>query len=737
MPAPVSSRRFQLDVDGYQLLDEGRRVRLERQPMELLILLARRRGELATREEIAATLWPGDVHVDVDQSINRIIRKLRVALHDDPVAPQFIETVVGKGYRFIGPVEIVERRAPLTPEESPSDRVGGEPAPSAAATPETGVEEVDGTRVHARKLSLPKWAAAVAVPLLASAWFLGTMPRAMPEPAVMALTSYLGDEWFPTFSPDGNQVAFAWNGETRGNLDIYIKQVGSGAPPLRLTTGTGDNTMPAWSPDSRSIAFERQQGTQFALYLISPLGGPERKLTDWLRARETGSVRFSPPSWSPDGKWLVATDVEGDGQTSDIVLIPIGPGERRRIMSSATSAEIYDYPVVAPDGTALAYELCDLERICDVHLIDLGPDYAPKGTSRRVTSDGHQAGGLAWTPDGRSLIYGDEFRRGLYRVSRSGTPAQHLELAGSGAMYPALSRLGNRLAYARKDGQRNLHLWKFAAGGSAAPEGFLTSTLLDRAPHFSPDGKRIVFASHRGGAGDQLWVANQDGSSPMPLTEPTARAQGAPRWSPDSRWIVYNAQRDDGHRDITVIDAEGGSVRHLTADAFENVLPSWSRDGKWIYFGSTRTGRYEIWRIAFTPNSKAEQVTMAGGFAAFESWDGQTLYFTRTNAHKDGPVFAKSLVGGPERRVVESVYLWDFVPVDNGLYYIVRPDPQRHPDGFELRLLDFVTGQNAVFNRFESLDMNGLTVSPDRQTVVSSGLKVLSGSDLMLIENFR
>jgi hypothetical protein len=200
---------------------------------------------------------------------------------------------------------------------------------------------------------------------------------------------------------------------------------------------------------------------------------------------------------------------------------------------------------------------------------------------------------------------------------------------------------------------------------------------------------------------------------------------------------VYNAQRDDGHRDITVIDAEGGAVRRLTADAFENTMPSWSRDGKWIYFGSTRTGRYEIWRTAVASNSKAEQVTTAGGFAAFESWDGQTLYFTRTNA-SDGPVFAKSLAGGPERRVVESVFgSRDFVPIDKGLYYIARPDPQRHPDNFELRLLDFVTGRTAVLNRFESLNMTGLTVSSDRQTVASSGISVSSGTDLMLIQHFR
>jgi TolB-like protein/Tfp pilus assembly protein PilF len=99
------AKRFQLDMSAYRLLRDGRVVRLERQPMELLILLASRFGDLVTRQEIAARFWGHDVFVDIDRSINRIVAKLRVALGDDPHRPRFIETVVGKGYRLIAPLE--------------------------------------------------------------------------------------------------------------------------------------------------------------------------------------------------------------------------------------------------------------------------------------------------------------------------------------------------------------------------------------------------------------------------------------------------------------------------------------------------------------------------------------------------------------------------------------------------------------------------------------------------------
>ena len=106
MASAPQPAQFEVDLAGYRLLQNGHVVHLERQPMELLILLVERRGDLVTREDIAARLWGRGVFVDADQSINRAIRKLRVAFHDDPEKPLYLETVVGKGYRFVGPVAV-------------------------------------------------------------------------------------------------------------------------------------------------------------------------------------------------------------------------------------------------------------------------------------------------------------------------------------------------------------------------------------------------------------------------------------------------------------------------------------------------------------------------------------------------------------------------------------------------------------------------------------------------------
>jgi DNA-binding winged helix-turn-helix (wHTH) protein/tetratricopeptide (TPR) repeat protein len=102
----------ELDLGRYELRRRGHRVKLEKKPMELLIFLVSRREQLVSREEIVAKLWSSNLFVDVESSVNNIVRKIRTALGDDSEKPRFVETVVGKGYRFIGPVHVIAPQFP-------------------------------------------------------------------------------------------------------------------------------------------------------------------------------------------------------------------------------------------------------------------------------------------------------------------------------------------------------------------------------------------------------------------------------------------------------------------------------------------------------------------------------------------------------------------------------------------------------------------------------------------------
>src|SRR3977135_4629945 len=111
---PLRFGDFELDVAGYQLRRDGRPVRLERQPMDLLVLLVQRPRQLVLRADIVAKLWSADVFLDVETGVNTAVRKLRQALSDSPDAAAYVETVPGRGYRFIADVEVV-RGAPGDP----------------------------------------------------------------------------------------------------------------------------------------------------------------------------------------------------------------------------------------------------------------------------------------------------------------------------------------------------------------------------------------------------------------------------------------------------------------------------------------------------------------------------------------------------------------------------------------------------------------------------------------------
>jgi DNA-binding response OmpR family regulator len=108
---------FELDFGQFQLCRSGVPVRLEGLPLQLLMYLIENHRQLVTREQIADAMWGKDVFVDVEQGINTAIRKIRIALDDDSGQPHFLQTVVGRGYRFVAACEECSKEVTFTAEE--------------------------------------------------------------------------------------------------------------------------------------------------------------------------------------------------------------------------------------------------------------------------------------------------------------------------------------------------------------------------------------------------------------------------------------------------------------------------------------------------------------------------------------------------------------------------------------------------------------------------------------------
>ena len=121
----------------------------------------------------------------------------------------------------------------------------------------------------------------------------------------------------------------------------------------------------------------------------------------------------------------------------------------------------------------------------------------------------------------------------------------------------------------------DLNIWRVEVPGrgqAGRPTKFISSTLADAEPQFSPDGRRIVFSSNQSGS-DEIWVCDSDGSKRMQLTSFNGPLNGSPRWSPDSKQIAFDA-RVHGQFDIYVLDADGGKPRRLTTDSAHDFVPA-------------------------------------------------------------------------------------------------------------------------------------------------------------------
>ncbi len=559
-----------------------------------------------------------------------------------------------------------------------------------------------------------------------AAWLWRVRPAPYPPPRLVALTSMRGSESQPTFSPDGEQVAFRWGGERSDNEDIYLTMIGS-SEIRRLTTDPSPESWPSWSPDGRQIAFLRESGDKATIHFVSPLGGAARKVSDF--AAGGGQL-----SWSPDGRFLAAvkagTDSEDAPGAGGIYLVPVEGGEPRLLTRARTGANELA-GAFSPDGKRLAYASCVTAgdpQACDVHVLDLGPDLAPLGAPRRLTHQGFSIYSVAWTRDGASIVYTGEqgpWLQYAWRVAARGErPPERIDLMGSRVPFLAIAPTRDRLAFTLH--RNDYDFYRFVPGRPPEPLSG-SSSFFEELSHFSPDGRRIAFDSARSGERDEVWLSDADGANPQQLTHGPGRWQGSPYWSPDGRQIVFDSLGEDGHWHVWSIDVGGGAPRRVTQGPADENVPSFSRDGRWVYFSSDRGGVREIWRVPAGGGAE-ERVTKGGdAFKSRESLDGQTLFFTG-----DRGLVALSLATATERQLAKCVQWRAFDVAADGVYYVACAD---NADS-ALHRIDPHTGQDRVLGTLEKHSGHPIAVSPDGRVILYSKL-VSEGADLMLIENFR
>jgi Tol biopolymer transport system component len=588
-----------------------------------------------------------------------------------------------------------------------------------------------------------RWSAAGAICVIAAGllWFLRPSSRIQESSLKeVPLTSYVGSENTPSFSPDGNQIAFSWSGDKQDNNDIYVKLVGPGAP-LRLTTNRSNDNWPTWSPDGQTIAFLRDFGAgKLGVFLIPALGGPERKLLD-VFIPEAQWLPGPYLAWLPDSKAIIFTHKDSPDRSSSLFLQRIDGRERRQITYPPAGGMGDSSPALSPDGSTLVFSRVKGMGPGDLYWLALGKDSSPEGEPKQITFFNWYGAGAAWTANGRAIVYSYGDKLWKIAVPRFGNPSapRRIESIGSGGSSPTISRHGRRLAYVTSSGGP-LNIWRVAipnwsksAGKASAtniPVNLIPSTRTEFAPQYSPDGKKIAFESDRSGS-LEIWSCDSDGSNCVQLTSLGAQATGVPHWSPDGQRIVFYS-RPQSNAQIYVINAEGGAVQRLLNDQWENFFPVWSGNGRWIYFASNRSGTDQIWKMP-SGGGAPIQVTKNGGFNSTESPDHKYLYYTKSRDPK-GAVWKMPVEGGPETRVLESVVLFNYAVTERGMYFMTQPDPK-----ISTRLIQFLGSADQTSRLIAAIKQDvyhGFSVSPDERWLLYAPSGP-GGSNVMLVENFE
>jgi Tol biopolymer transport system component/DNA-binding winged helix-turn-helix (wHTH) protein len=540
---------FELDVRNHRLRRSGSELKLERIPMELLILLASRPGELVRREEIIQELWGDEINVDTENAINTAVRKIRQVLGDDSSSPHFVQTISKRGYRFLA-----EPTRPAVPPQAPAStaktirsktirwrllagiaavllvglvvwsvrhsrkilQVSNYKAITHDGLPKQGPLLSDGVRIYFVSGSMNHRSISQ---ISVNGGEASTLVSALQSPRLMDISSNGSELLAASFGPYPGVSM----GEKAGLNESALWSISLPSGNVRRI-GDLFADAAAFAPDSQKIAI----GWNHALYVVNSDGTNQKEI-----AQLSGTA--SSIRWSPDGKRLRMTVMDA-----------------RTLRSSLWE--------VARDGTP-------------VRKLLNGWNPAPAECCGRWSSDGR------WyvfqsTRDGRTDIWALPEPSGL--IDRKPREPIQLTAGPINSLAPEMSPDGRKLYMIGQQRRGELNRYDARLKQFVPYLNGVSAEFLD----FSRDGKWIAYVSF---PDHLLWRCNVQGDHCLQLTG-SAMQPTAPRWSPDSTRIAFFDASSGKPFQLFLVPANGGSPLAVVEEPWNEIDPNWSPDGHTLVF---------------------------------------------------------------------------------------------------------------------------------------------------------
>lgn len=540
---------FELDIRNHRLRLSGSDLKLERIPMQLLILLASRPGELVRREEIIQELWGDEINVDTENAINTAVRKIRQVLGDDSSSPRFVQTVSKRGYRFLG-----EPAEPAVLLQAP------------ASTSKT---------IHPKSIRwtlLAGIAALLVVGLVV--WSIRHSRQVLRVSNYVAITHDGLPKQGPLLS-DGVRIYFVSGSMNHRSISEVSVNGGEAStlvtalqsPRLMDISSSGSELLAAsFGPDPGVLMGERAKLNESALWSISLPSGNVRRIGDLF----ADTAAFAPGGQKIAIGWNNALYVANSDGTGQRKIAPL-PGIASSIRWS-------------PDGKRLRLTIMDpktlrsslwesLQDGTSLHEILSGWNPIPAECCGR------------WSPDGRWYVF-QSTRDGRTDISAlpepSGLigrkPLEPIQLTAGpiNSLAPEMSPDGRKLYLIGQQLRGELNRYDARLKQFVPYLNGVSAEFLD----FSRDGKWIAYVSF---PEHLLWRCDVRDDQCLQLTGP-AMQPTAPRWSPDSTRIAFFDASSGKPFKLFLVSANGGSPMAVVDEPWNEIDPNWSPDGNTLVF---------------------------------------------------------------------------------------------------------------------------------------------------------
>lgn len=716
---------FVVDTERSALLRDGEIVPLGAKGFHLLLFLIQHRGQEIKKEELLKQVWAETIVEE--NTLARHISALRKSLDEHAGEPQYILTIPGHGYRFVAQVRERAAAETISAMQPPQNGWPGHALlTETTALPEALIE-------FPRELPLPPsrrrkgWLVALcSLGVIATGlalYFVRSGVPSAPPPSrkLRQLTFHPGLESEPTWSPDGNLLAYS--SDRGGNFDLWVQPVGEG-DPIRVTKSPAHDWQPDWSPQGNRLVYrsERDEG---GLYVVPVLGGNERKIAGF-------GYR---PHWSPDGTQVLFYSAMLRNNTNEIpkiYLVGINGETPREVLADFLQAFSFVRVNWHPDGQRLSVWGNHRQQGWGFWTVPLaGAPPIKSAFAAQVAQHIKEADlnliEFQWSPDGRHLYFEGiaQSVRNIWKVAVEPASLRWIqgpERLTTGAGQEAdlkVSPDGTKLAFTIRS--EHTRLWSLpfdAATGKVAGNGQpITEADVDaNFPDLSPDGQRLVFRAQRANKEELRLKSLQDGSETVLLSDDYSRQR--PRWSRDGRQLAYLRLRQVNNtteRAFALLPIGGGDEQIVAfAGDAPGVAYDWSANGSQI-LGSI--DRQRSGRLALGLFSLGSRASAAANVQIIASHPDQNLYQARFSPNDRWISFiaAKATDAG-----ISTVYAIsateagsEWQQITEGKYFDDKP--RWGPDG---RTLYFIS------NRTGFLNVWGIRVDPATGKAVGEPFRV-------------